>query len=36
MVEYVKVDQPILIIGYDWERYGKENLSVDEQKNSRK
>ena len=32
MIEYVKVDRPILIIGYDWERYGKENLSVDEQK----
>ncbi|MDI6890873.1 MAG: hypothetical protein QMC83_08060 [Thermodesulfovibrionales bacterium] len=32
MVEYVKVDQPILIIGYDWERYGKEDLSADEQK----
>jgi len=32
MIEYVKVDKPILIVGYDWERYGKEQLSEKEQK----
>ncbi|KAA0008939.1 MAG: hypothetical protein FE036_01455 [Thermoplasmata archaeon] len=32
MVEYIKVEDPILILGYDWERYGKENLPEEEQR----
>ena len=32
MIEYVRVNKPILVVGYDWERYGKENLSNSEKK----
>ena len=32
MIKYVKVDKPIIIMGYDWERYGKEKLPIEEQK----
>lgn len=35
MIEYVKTGKPILVMGYDWERYGKEDLPLDEQKRQR-
>ena len=31
MIQYVKVEKPILVMGYDWERYRKEDTPLEEQ-----